>query len=151
MKKGYWEHQLREALSKTYEDEEPQAQTDKDTLRKHLSEAGRKGGSQPKIKFPILIAVAKYIHSKKKAIDMTNKMIAASFCRKHPQNDPVVLPPNKNGDRWEIFSSGDLIFMRVYEAQRKSNKYPEKSITNTTLQNDYIPKAKRLLQELFQE
>lgn len=149
MKKGYWEHQLREALLKTYEDEEPHARTEKDALRKHMVEAGRKGGLKPKGNGPIFLAVSIYMWRNKKSSGLTNETIARNFCKKHNEDHALIVP--HKGNEYEVFCTGDHIFARVCSKHAKKAIIHEKSITYTTLRNSYIPQVKIFVQGIYYE
>jgi hypothetical protein len=144
MEKGYWEQKLLEAGKR---------QIDKDDLSRQFAEYGRKGGSQPKIKFPIVVAIAKYLYANKKTNKMSNEQIARGFCKKYNSEDEAMKVRNEV-NKWEVFctevpvedgNSVDYLISMVADSRHSAE---EKSIAYTTLRNRYIPEAKRLLQDL---
>ena len=112
-------------------------------LIKHLSEAGKKGGTQSKVKKPILTAIVKYIKETPKANNWSNAQIAKSFCKKHIENKPFCVSIDEA--KWEIYFSGDVIFSRLVEFGSKNSDNNLKSIRYTTFLNSYIPKAKKTI------
>jgi len=114
-----------------------------DALKKHLREAGQKGGKQSKIKKPILEAAMKFISENPKTKKKSNREIANSFCRKHNENESMTV--TIDGVKWDVFASGDLIFSRLGEHGNKISDNKDKSITYTTFHNTYIPRAKNTI------
>jgi hypothetical protein len=121
----------------------PQAQGKSNPNREYLSVIGKAGGKKSKKQQPILEAVKAYMKDNSKTHTLHNEQIASKFCKKYNENNPCRVTVDEK--QWEVFYTGNYIFLRIYESNNKKADNKEKSIIYTTFRNTYIPLAKKAI------
>lgn len=110
------------------------------TRRLEGKKGSQKGGGQPKMTIPILIAIVKYLGEKPSRKGNTNYQIAEGFKKKVRENSIIIV--EYAGCEWDVFFKEEKI-SAVPDTKHKTHHYQE--IAFSTFMNSYITEVKNII------